>query len=67
MAFFTIPNIRISGISSVVPNKTIHNKDYDYLTEAERNFLIKTTGIEEKRHAEFGVTTVDLGEKQPMN
>jgi 3-oxoacyl-[acyl-carrier-protein] synthase-3 len=63
MAFFNIPNIRINGISSVVPKKTIYNKDYDYVTEVERNFLIKTTGIEEKRHAEPGTTTIDFGEK----
>jgi 3-oxoacyl-[acyl-carrier-protein] synthase-3 len=63
MAFFNIPNIRINGISSVVPKKVVHNKDYEYVTEVERNFLIKTTGIEEKRHAESGITTTDLGEK----
>jgi len=63
MAFFNIPNIRINGISSVVPKKIVYNKDYDYVTEVERNFLIKTTGIEQKRHAESGITTTDLGEK----
>lgn len=63
MAIFNIPNIRINGISSVVPQKKVANRDYDYVTETERNFLIKTTGIEEKRHAEKGITTTDLGEK----
>lgn len=63
MAYLNIPNVRINGISSVVPKKIVQNKDYDYISDIERKFLIKTTGIEEKRHAEKGITTTDLGEK----
>lgn len=63
MAYFEIPNISINGISSCVPPKVVKNTDYEYINETERNFLVKTTGIEEKRHAEKGITTTDLGEK----
>jgi 3-oxoacyl-[acyl-carrier-protein] synthase-3 len=63
MAYFEIPNIAIKGISSCVPPKVVKNSDYDYINEVERKFLIKTTGIEEKRHAAKGITTTDLGEK----
>lgn len=63
MAFLNIPNVRIDGISGVVPKKVIKNEDYDYVSDIERKFLIKTTGIQEKRHAEKGITTTDLGEK----
>jgi 3-oxoacyl-[acyl-carrier-protein] synthase-3 len=62
MAYFSIPNIAIKGMSSVVPKEVRHNKDYDYISKTERDFLIKTTGVEEKRHAPKGITTVDLGE-----
>ncbi len=63
MAYFNIPNVRINGISSVVPKTVIRNTDYDYVSDVERKFLIKTTGIAEKRHADKGTTTTDLGEK----
>lgn len=63
MAYFNIPNVAIKGISACVPKKVVKNSDYDYINEIERKFLIKTTGIEEKRHAEKGITTTDLGEK----
>lgn len=63
MAYLNIPNVSINGISSVVPKTIIRNTDYDYVSDVERNFLIKTTGIAEKRHADKGVTTTDLGEK----
>lgn len=63
MSFLKIPNIRLAGIASTVPKKVVKNADYDYVSEDERNFLMKTTGIIEKRHAPQGITTTDLGEK----
>lgn len=63
MSQFKVSNISIVGISSAIPKKIIKNSEYDYVSETERDFLIKTTGIEEKRHAEKGITTTDLGEK----
>lgn len=43
-----------------MPRNVVSNRDYDYLTEQERDLLIKTTGIEEKRIVENGVVTSDL-------
>lgn len=62
MSFFSVNNIAINGISSAVPKEKVSNTDYDYISEEERKFLMKTTGIQEKRHAEKGTTTIDLGE-----
>ena len=60
MAIFSIPNIKISGVSACVPLKKESNHDYDWITKKEQDLLIKTTGIEERRIAEKGVTTSDL-------
>jgi 3-oxoacyl-[acyl-carrier-protein] synthase-3 len=60
MAIFSIPNIKISGISACVPSQKESNYDYDWISEKEQKLLIKTTGIEERRIAKKGVTTSDL-------
>ena len=62
MSFFSTSNISIEGISAVVPKNVIHNKDYDYISEKERAFLMKTTGIHRKRHVDKGVTVLDLSQ-----
>ena len=59
MSFFKVSNIAINGISAVVPEKRMNNDDYDYISDVEKKFLIKTTGLQEKRHADKG--------KQPKN
>ncbi len=63
MSFFSIPNVTIDGVCGVVPKNILHNVDYDYISEKERQFLIKTTGIARKRHVDKGVTALDLGER----
>ena len=60
MALFSIPNIRVSGIAGCVPVKEESNYDYDWISEKERNLLVKTTGVETRRVAEKGVTASDL-------
>ncbi|MFA5417113.1 MAG: ketoacyl-ACP synthase III [Bacteroidales bacterium] len=60
MAFFSVPDIKISGISACVPEDVYCNADYDWVEEKERNTLIKTIGVEQKRHARKGTTTADL-------
>lgn len=62
MSFFKVNNITVNGISSAVPKEKVKNADYDYISEEERTLLMKTTGIQEKRHAVKGTTTIDLGE-----
>lgn len=60
MSVFKIPNINIAGISASVPEDIFYNKDYDWITEKERETLIKTVGVESKYHAKKGTTTSDL-------
>lgn len=60
MAIFQVPNISVAGISACVPERVYNNNDYDRLTEKERQTLIKTIGVEKKRHANKGTTTSDL-------
>lgn len=60
MAIFQVPNIKIAGIAACVPETVFQNKDYDWISEKERNTLIKIIGVEKKRHANKGTTTSDL-------
>lgn len=60
MAIFQVPNINIIGISACVPEDVYSNYDYDWIGEKERETLIKTIGVEKKRHAKKGTTTSDL-------
>ncbi len=60
MAIFSIPNIKIAGISACVPRKEVFNIDYKWISLKERQVLIKTTGVEKRRVAEKGTTTSDL-------
>lgn len=60
MSVFSISGIRVSGVSACVPKQPFHNKDYDWLNEKERSNLIKTIGVESKRHVRRGVTSADL-------
>jgi 3-oxoacyl-[acyl-carrier-protein] synthase-3 len=60
MALFTTSNFKISGISACVPKTIEYNKDYKWVSEKERNDLIKRVGVEEKRVASKGTTTADL-------
>lgn len=61
MALFSISDIRISGIAAGVPEKEVSTRDYDLLTEKEREFFIKSVGVERRRVADPGMTTSDLG------
>jgi 3-oxoacyl-[acyl-carrier-protein] synthase-3 len=60
MAIFSIPNIKISGVSACVPKDVKYNKDYTWISEKERANLIKTIGVEKKHHAKKGTSTSDL-------
>ena len=60
MAVFTVPNISISGMAACVPRNTVSNHDFDILNEKERDLLIKTIGIENRRVAAAGTTSADL-------
>lgn len=60
MSKFSIPNIRLAGVAACVPKNQVSNKDFDLISEKERELLIKTTGIEKRRIAPKGVCTSDL-------
>ena len=60
MAFFSVNGMRLRGIAAAVPKAKEDNKDYSRITEAERNLLIKTTGIASRHIAPPGMTTSDL-------
>ncbi len=60
MAIFQVPNIDIAGIAACVPEDEYHNSNYDWISEKERETLIKVIGVNKKRHAKKGTTTSDL-------
>jgi len=60
MAIFEISDVRIAGISACVPKKTLSNHDYDWISEKERDILIRTIGVETRHVAEQGQTCSDL-------
>lgn len=62
MAVFSIPDIRIAGIAASVPKKEVSTRDYELLSEKEREFFIKTVGVEKRRVADPGMSTSDLGQ-----
>jgi len=60
MAFFSINNVKVSGIAAAVPKNSISNWDYDLLSDSEKKLLIKTTGVENRRVVKEGIATSDL-------
>jgi len=61
MAFSSISNVQIVGISACVPKKTEKNMDSElFATEEEAMKFIKSTGIVEKRVASDAITSADL-------
>lgn len=61
MAFLSIPNVAIRGISACVPPTVEENKDLDIYDEpSEIEKVIATTGVERKHKVTDGITTSDL-------
>jgi len=60
MAIFSVPDIKIAGISASVPKKELRNREYEWVSEKERENLVKLVGVERRRVAEAGLTTSDL-------
>lgn len=50
MAFLTVNNVEIKGVSACVPERVVENKDYTLLSKDDIEKYIKTTGIE-RRHS----------------
>lgn len=49
MPVFSISNVKFSGIAACVPTNSESNRMYDWISEKERETLISTTGIENRR------------------
>src|SRR6478672_4565511 len=60
MAIFSVPGVKITGIAACMPKQVQSNNDIDLISEKDRELLIKTTGIENRRIAETGTCTSDL-------
>jgi 3-oxoacyl-[acyl-carrier-protein] synthase-3 len=60
MAFLTVNNISIKGMAASVPASFEKNMDYDWISIAEREMLVKTTGIEKRHIASDAICTSDM-------
>lgn len=60
MAFLSLPNVDVKGIAVCVPKNIESNRTTKLIPDDEREKLIESTGIEEKRVALDGVCTSDL-------
>lgn len=60
MAFLTIPNVSIKGISACVPPKVEENRDISFYTPEEAEKVIASTGIERRHVVSDGITASDL-------
>lgn len=60
MAYLSYPAVRVAGVSACVPQQIESNWTSPLIPDAEREKLITTTGIEEKRVVPDGVCSSDL-------
>lgn len=63
MAFFSLKNVSIRGISACVPSNVDENSDISFYTAEEAEQIIQRTGIERKHVVRTGMTNLDLCEK----
>jgi 3-oxoacyl-[acyl-carrier-protein] synthase III len=57
-----LKNARITGTGSYLPEKVVHNTDLEKLMETSDEWIRERTGIEQRRYAAEGETTVDMAE-----
>ena len=60
MALFTVPHIEVKGVSACVPPTVDRNRDSHLLSDEEKEKLIASIGVEEKRVADAETCTSDL-------
>ena len=60
MAFLSIPNVAVKGISACVPSIIEENTSLDFIPEEELRNVMVATGIERRRVAPKDVTCSDL-------
>jgi 3-oxoacyl-[acyl-carrier-protein] synthase-3 len=60
MAYLSFPNVRVVGMSACVPKEIDDNRTNPLISDEERDNLIASIGIIQKRRAPEGVTSSDL-------
>jgi 3-oxoacyl-[acyl-carrier-protein] synthase III len=60
MAIFSTSNVSVNAIGACVPQKVNYIRDYDWITEKERDQVTFATGIEERRFAPKRICTSDM-------
>jgi len=60
MAIFSIPNVKLVGLSACVPKQKIENKNFAWKGKNDYRLFAKTVGIEQRRIAEKHQTAADL-------
>ena len=60
MAYLSFPNVRVIGISACVPKEIDDNRTTPLIPDEERDHLIESIGIIQKRIAPVGVCSSDL-------
>lgn len=60
MAFLSIPNVAIKGMSACVPSFIEENRDVPFYTPEEAEKVIETTGVERKHVVNDSITASDL-------
>lgn len=60
MAYLSFPNVRVIGMSACVPREIDDNRTSSLISDEERENLIESIGIIQKRIAPEGVTSSDL-------
>jgi len=60
MASFSIPNVKLVGISACVPKNKVVNMEHPYFSAEQMSAFVKSTGVKERRVATAEQTTSDL-------
>ena len=60
MAFLSIPNVAIKGISACVHSLVEENRNIELYSQEEVDKVIETTGVERKHIVDKGITASDL-------
>jgi 3-oxoacyl-[acyl-carrier-protein] synthase-3 len=61
MAFLTVKNVLLSGVSACVPKQIQENINYSgFSSKEEAERFIISTGVERRRIGDYSITTADL-------
>lgn len=60
MSFFSVGNVKITGVSACVPNEVEEVSAYPLFSQNDASNFSKNTGVLQRRKAQFGVCSSDL-------